>query len=240
MKVVGLVAASIRPQYLDELRAIALQLDVPLLIQPRKDDTHRMDEFMEALEAVAPDGMLCNSYSMIIPEKMIDLVGGRAFNVHFSLLPLNRGPNPIQWAIIHGQGQTGVTIHVIDKGLDTGPIVDQQVVRISDEDTWVTLRDKVSEAAEHLLKRAVPELLTGYWTATPQKENFATVNKRIPREGFVIDLDDMDDDSVFNLIRAQVHPLKGVGIKMNGTVCQFDRYIDKALISSLRHDEEKR
>lgn len=207
-RVVGIIASEIRPQYHEELKNLADGIGVPLLVQPRVNSPIYADFFSE-LTKLCPDSLICHSYSMLIRSDVLGLVNGRAFNVHMALLPRNRGPNPIQWALIHGDQKSGVTLHVMDDGFDSGSIVDQVSVGISEMDTWLTLFSRVKAATSKLLDRTLPLLLSGNWQAVSQDERLALHNPRIPAESFAIDFDVMSDIQIYNLIRAQVAPLKG-------------------------------
>lgn len=231
--VAGIVAAEIRPQYHTELEKLSAQIGVPFCIQPRADAPNYPD-FLACLADSRPDSLICHSYSMLIRGEVLNLVGGRAFNVHMALLPRNRGPNPIQWALIHGDHKTGVSLHVMDTGFDSGPIVDQEVVGISDVDTWRTLFSNAKVAASKLLDRAMPLLLSGNWRANPQDERLALQNKRIPAESFAIDFASMSDRQIFNLIRAQVAPLKGAYLDKPSGRVRFAERISIEEIAEMR------
>ncbi len=127
--VVGIVGASIRPQYLDSLKKLANQLNISFLIQP-KYKTENYKIFLQQLISLNPNLFLVNSYSMIIREDALIIPQFGGVNIHGSLLPKNRGSNPIQWAILKNEYETGVTIHKIDNGIDIGPIIDQMKVPI--------------------------------------------------------------------------------------------------------------
>lgn len=206
--VAGIIAAEIRPQYHEELRHLANGIGAPLFIQPQPDSPDYAD-FFSGLAELSPDSLICHSYSMLIRSDVLGLVNGRAFNVHMALLPRNRGPNPIQWALIHGDRETGVTLHVMDEGFDSGSIVDQQPVEILGMDTWLTLLSRLKAAKSKLLDRTIPSLLNGNWQAMPQDEGLVLHNARIPADSFKIDFTGMSDIQIYNLIRAQVAPLRG-------------------------------
>ena len=91
-----------------------------------------------------PDLIISIYYRTIIKQHVIDRVKGRIFNAHVSLLPRNRGRSPIPWAIVEGDQFTGVTYHYIDAGVDTGPIILQAVCQISDNETQLSLFEKVN------------------------------------------------------------------------------------------------
>lgn len=206
--VVGIVAAEIRPQYHEELKELANDIGVPFLIQPRVDSPNYSD-FLSCLTKLCPDSLICHSYSMLIRSDVLNLIGGRAFNVHMALLPRNQGPNPIQWALIHGDQKSGVTLHVMDEDFDSGAIIDQEAVDILGEDTWLTLFSRLKVATSKLLDKAIPLLLSGDWQTTPQDARIALHNIRISPESFQINFASMSNLQIYNLIRAQVAPLKG-------------------------------
>ena len=91
--------------------------------------------------------MICNSFSLILREDLLEKINYNAINIHSSLLPKNRGPNPIQWAILIDK-KTGLTIHFIDDGIDTGDIIFQKEVNIDFDDTWVV----ITKISKKLLK----------------------------------------------------------------------------------------
>ncbi|MES2984403.1 MAG: formyltransferase family protein [Pseudomonadota bacterium] len=207
-RVVGIVATANRPQYHATLAALAAEAGLPLLIQPPAQETEAAAQFITQLAALAPDGLLCHSYAMLVRPPMLALVDGHAFNVHAALLPRHRGPNPVQWALIHGDTHTGITLHQMSEGFDSGAILAQQQVPITPEDTWVTLHARIREQTPALLQRALPGLLSGHWHATAQDERLALHNPRITRDSFRLDAS-MSDRAIYNLIRAQVAPLAG-------------------------------
>ena len=233
-KVRAIIAASNRPQYHSDLEKIASDLGVSFLMQPLVGDKAAYAQFVHDVKKMSPDGLFSHSYSMLVRPDILHLVEGRAFNVHAALLPRNRGPNPVQWALIHGEDKTGVTLHVMDNGIDSGAIVDQKSIAISDKDTWVSLMERVRSETRELLKRAIPRLLDGRWTAKPQDAHMATTNKRISRDSFRIDFSSMSDRDIFNLIRAQVEPLAGAYVETREGQIRFKSYMLIDDVASLR------
>ncbi len=175
--IAGIGIASIRPHYFEELKSISKNLDIPLLIQPRSS-APGFEDFRRDLVALGADRALVNSYSMHLPASVLDVFPNGAFNIHSALLPRNRGPNPIQWALINGDKITGVTLHVVSSEFDQGGIVDQIPVKISGTDNWLTLRDKLRYATESLLASNSDLLLNKKIVPTPQDESAATKNTR--------------------------------------------------------------
>jgi methionyl-tRNA formyltransferase len=231
--VAAIVCAEIRPQYHKELSTTAQRLGVPLLIQPPKS-APTYQHFLGRLWALAPDGLICHSYSMLVPSEILELVSGRAFNVHMALLPRHRGPNPVQWALIHGDLVTGVSLHVMSDTFDTGEIVGTQSVGILEHDTWTSLLCRLKDAAQVLLDRSMPLLLSGNWTATTQDERRALQNPRVPVDSFEVKFSSMTDLQIYNLIRAQVAPLKGAYLLSNEEKTRFLDIVSREEIARLR------
>jgi methionyl-tRNA formyltransferase len=231
--VVGIIAAEIRPQYYEELKKLADGIGVPLLVQPRVNSPNYCD-FLSCLTKLSPDTLISHSYSMLIRGDVLSLVSGRAFNVHMALLPRNRGPNPIQWALIHGDQMSGVTLHMMDEGFDCGDIVDQESLYILNIDTWLTLFSRLKMAATILLDRAMPSLLNGDWQAVEQDERAALHNARIQPESFEINFSTMSDLQIYNIIRAQVAPLKGAYLDTPSGRVRFTEYLPLETIAGMR------
>jgi methionyl-tRNA formyltransferase len=232
-RVAGIVAAAIRPQYHDALQRLAIDRGVPMLIQPRVDAPDYA-EFIAALRSLAPDSLICHSYSMLLRPDLLSLVSGRAFNLHLALLPRHRGPNPIQWALIHGDANTGATLHVMNESFDRGPIVDQESIAIDDTDTWASLLERARDAGRYVLDRTLPALLAGTWTARPQDEREAVTNTRIPRESLPIDFVRMTDRQIVDLVRAQVAPLQGAYLESGAGRLRFTAPITPAEAAAMR------
>lgn len=233
-KVSAIIAASIRPQYIRDLEILAGNYDKPLIIQP-KYNTKDYESFILELSSLGPDLLICCSYSMLIRDDLLSLVNNNAINVHSSLLPKNRGPNPVQWSIIRGEDKSGVTIHYMDSGLDTGSIIAQKEVDISHDDSWVDVSQKIDLATDIILKENMQVILNGNIASIPQDNEQATVNFRLNAEYPKIDFDTMSDIQIYNLIRAQVPPLRGAYyIDNKGNKHYLDKLISISQVMDLR------
>jgi UDP-4-amino-4-deoxy-L-arabinose formyltransferase/UDP-glucuronic acid dehydrogenase (UDP-4-keto-hexauronic acid decarboxylating) len=228
-----IVGAHTRPGSLDQLRATAAQLQVPLLIQPRYA-TAEYAEFLAAFARSSANFVLCYSYAMIVRPEVLSLVDGRAVNFHAALLPRNRGPNPLQWAVIRDESATGITMHYMNAAIDAGDIIAQRSCPIADADTWVTVRDRVLRLTEELMAEQLPLLWAGRCGRQPQDEAAATCNPRLTPDSPRIDFATMDDRSVFNLIRAQVRPLGGAYVERGGQREHFRDYLALDEVRALR------
>ena len=233
-----LIPAQIRQNDLAKVENLASQYDIPLLIQPRSG-TDEYPAFVDALRKLMPDILVCNSYSMIIRPDILNLVSGNAINVHAALLPKNRGPNPIQWAIIKDESETGVTLHYMDETIDAGDIISQAKMAIHEDDTWVSLRDRLSVVTRELLAKQLPLVLLGTNGRQKQDEASASINSRLTPESPKIEFDKMDDRKIFNLIRAQVHPLRGAYVESERGREYFSSYLPLASIPELRRHFEQ-
>lgn len=167
------------------------------------------DPKWEALvRALRPDVLLSLYYRNMIPERIFGQAKKGAYNMHGSYLPRYRGRAPLNWAIIHGEDHTGVSLHVMEKSADTGDIVDQEKVAIGPRETAGDLTGRVREAAVRVLGRQLDALLAGNPKKTPQDHARATYfGKRTPEDGR-IDWGKSSRD-IFNLVRAVTRPFPG-------------------------------
>lgn len=185
----GICMASIRPQYFDELESIARKLEIPIFVQPRNSEPNSED-FHESLLNLKADRALVNSYSMLLPRSLLCIFPKGAMNIHSALLPRNRGPNPIQWALINGDKVTGVTLHEMSSEFDQGGIIDQREVKISRADNWLSLQEKLLAETEILLTRNLDQILYKDIVSTSQDEGVATKNPRRTEEDSFFKLSD--------------------------------------------------
>ena len=165
-------------------------------------------ELVAVFRELAPDLIVVISYRQILRKPIIDIPRLGVINLHGALLPKFRGGSPINWAIINGESETGVTIHYIDEGVDTGPIIAQRRIPITCDDTAVTLFEKVTNEGFELFKQVVYYFETGSVPTIPnRKEEGSYYRRRTPDQG-VIDWK-LDATSIYNLIRALVPPFPG-------------------------------
>ncbi|MDO4648811.1 MAG: methionyl-tRNA formyltransferase [Eubacteriales bacterium] len=128
----------------------------------------REPEFFKVLEELAPDVIVVAAFGQIIPKSILDLPRGGCLNIHASLLPKYRGAAPIQYAVIDGEKESGVTIMRMGTGLDTGDMISRKIVPITPEETGGSLFDKLSLAGADLLAETLPPVMDG--TAVYEKQ----------------------------------------------------------------------
>lgn len=138
------------------------------VFQPEKI---KAPEAVETLRSFGADLFVVAAFGQIMSKEILDMPKFGCINIHASLLPKYRGAAPIQWSIIDGEKETGVTIMQMDVGIDTGDILTQSVVPITDEDTGESLFDKLCVAGASLLVETIPMLEAG--TIVPKKQDEA-------------------------------------------------------------------
>jgi methionyl-tRNA formyltransferase len=118
-------------------------------------------ELHHAIQELAPEFIFSFYYRRMLPASLLNIAHQGALNMHGSLLPKYRGRAPVNWAILHGETQTGASLHYMVAKPDAGPLVDQAAVAIGPDDTAVEVADRVAEAAVTVLRRSLPGLLAG-------------------------------------------------------------------------------
>ncbi len=230
--VCGIMAAEIRPQYVDGLAELAAARGVPLLIQPRPSSPGFPD-FVRRVAEAGPDLIICDSYSMLLPPEVLAITRAGAVNVHGGLVPEYRGSNPIQWAIIQGESEAGVTMHYMDGGFDTGDVIACRRVPLMFTDTWKEVSDRVAGATESLIAEQLPLILQGRASRYPQQATTSRHNPRRKPEDGRIDWSRSVRD-VYNLIRALVSPIPGAFYVADGKTYVLDRYLTIAEVAALK------
>lgn len=125
---------------------------------------------VDALAAQAPDVIVVAAYGLILPKSVLEIPAFGCLNVHASLLPAYRGASPIAAAILNGETETGVSIMLMDEGMDTGPVLAQEREAIRPEDTTESLSQRLAELGASLLVRTLPRWLAGEVSPIPQSD----------------------------------------------------------------------
>jgi len=194
-----------RKQEVEEgaVKAIAEQNQIPVF-QPAKFD----DEAIEELRKMKPDLIIVAAYGKILPKETLKLPGFGAINIHPSLLPKFRGPSPIQNALLEGESETGTTIMLMDEGMDTGDVLAQQKVIVSDHETYPELLEKLAASSTQLLLETVPLWIERKIEPTKQDNLQATLCQLIERQDGQIIWSD-EAQNIYNRYRA-LTPWPGV------------------------------
>lgn len=160
------------------VKQLALEAGLPLIQPARLRDPEAMDQ----LRAWAPDLIVVAAYGQILRPEVLNLPPHGCLNVHASLLPRWRGASPVQYAILHGDEVTGVTIMLMDEGLDTGPILSQRETPIGPEETAGELAARLAHLGAELLVETIPRYVSGELRPRPQDDSLATLAPRLTKE----------------------------------------------------------
>jgi len=152
------------------VKELALKHDIEIL-QPEKI---RNPKFMEQFQKFSADLAVVAAYGQIFPKSLLEIPKNGFINVHASYLPFYRGAAPIHQAIIDGKKETGVTIMLVNEGMDTGDMLLQEKLPIMPTDTVATLHDKLAQNGARLLGKALDKLGGSGWTRVPQDHAKAT------------------------------------------------------------------
>lgn len=134
-----------------------------------------------SLAELSPDAIVVAAYGQILPPRVLAVPPFGCINLHPSLLPRHRGPTPIPSSILAGDEWTGISIMLLDEGVDSGPILAQSRVLIEPQDTTDSLTDKLSQVSAQLLEETLPRWLSRSLTPQPQPEKGATYTKLISK-----------------------------------------------------------
>jgi len=182
--VIGVVTQPDRPSgrgqqvVMPPVKELAMRHNLPVY-QPLKV---RGQHFIQQVQELSPDLIVVVAFGQILPRALLDIPPRGCINVHASLLPAYRGAAPINWALINGESATGVTIMLLDEGMDTGDILLQQPVAILHDDTSATLHDRLAASGAALLGEALDELRSNGWKGIPQDHTQATYAPLMKKE----------------------------------------------------------
>lgn len=143
--------------------------------------------FIEELRSLRPDLFVVVAFGQILSRALLDVPRLGTINVHPSLLPKYRGATPLQEAILNGDEHTGVTIMLMDEKMDHGPILLQQTVKLSDDETLASLQKKTTTVGIPLLLKAIDLIEAGTAQPKPQDHSAATFTRELTRESGKLD-----------------------------------------------------
>jgi len=172
--------------------------EIPVLIQPPR---RAIEPFVAHVRALAPDVIIVWSYSMILPKSVLEVPRYGAVNMHGGLLPEFRGGHVGQWALISGAPEFGITLHYMDEGIDTGPVIAESRFSVDSDDDAERLREKLRAAGAALLLKWWPQIATGTAPRVPQDSSRAKYWPLRTAEQGRIDWS-MSADAIGRLVRA--------------------------------------
>ncbi len=174
----------------------AVALGIPVY-QPAKV---REPEFVQVLKDLNPDTIVVVAFGQILKKNILDLPPFGCVNVHASLLPGYRGSAPIQWAVINGEKESGVTTMMMDEGIDTGDMLEKASIPLESDETGGSLHDKLSRLGAELILSTLTKLEDGTLKRTPQTDENTCYARMLKKSMGDIDWT-MDAVSIERLIR---------------------------------------
>ena len=205
-------------RWFGSLAQFASERDIPVMMPENSDDA----ALIKRVASAQPEFIFSFYYRRMLRPDLLALASRGALNMHGSLLPRFRGRAPINWAILHGETQTGATLHYMVAQPDAGAIVGQRAVPILPDDTAVEVFRKVCSAAEGLLYDALPPLADG--TAASTEQNLAAgsyFGARRPDDG-IIDWS-QSAQRIHDLVRAVAPPFPGARTTLDGRPARIFR-----------------
>jgi len=197
-------------------------------------DNPNAAEFINLLRGLNPELILSFYYRKLLSKEILRIPRLGGLNLHGSLLPKYRGRAPVNWVLVNGEKETGVTLHYMVERADAGDIVAQRTVPIDLDDTALSLYGKLTNAAVELLKETYPLLKVGKAPRIPQDPRLASkFGARGPKDGRI----NWESSalSVYNLIRAVTHPYPGAFTLLDGKKL----YLWKAVLNSQSSSAKK-
>ncbi len=166
------------------VKVLALEHGTPVY-QP--ESLKKQPEIWDVLKEIAPDVIVVAAYGKILPKQVLDIPKYHCVNVHGSLLPKYRGAAPIQWSVLNGDDETGITTMLMGEGLDTGDILLQRSTPIGENETAAELFDRLAEIGADLLIETLEKLEKGEITPVKQDEELATYASILTKDMCMID-----------------------------------------------------
>ena len=159
------------------VKVCAEEFGIPVF-QPEKI---REEEYVEKLRSLNPDVIVVAAFGQILPESILNIPKYGCINIHASLLPKYRGAAPIEWAVIDGEKETGVTTMYMEKGLDTGDMIEKAVTEIGADETAEELRSRLADMGAELIISTLKNVISGNCSREKQddsKSNYAVMLKK--------------------------------------------------------------
>ncbi len=202
--------------WFDSVAELAASHNIP--VYAPQDINHPL--WVERLREFEAEVIFSFYYRDLIGREILDLAPTGAFNLHGSLLPRYRGRCPVNWVLVNGETETGVTLHYMTEKPDAGEIVGQEQLKIADDDTALTLHHKLTAAATKLLNNILPEIKAGKVSKIPQDTTIASYfGGRKPADGEI----DWQQSAtrIHNLVRAVTRPYPGAFSHLGNRKCLF-------------------
>ena len=190
-------------------------------------------EFIDEIKSLNPDVICVVAYGKILPKEILDIPKYGCINVHGSLLPKYRGAAPIQWAVLNGDKETGITTMFMDVGMYTGDMISKEKIQIGEDETTGELWERLSKLGAKLLVQTLKKIEDGTAPREKQGENFS-VAPMLSKEMSKIDWETKSAQEIKNLVRG-LNPIMGAYSFLNGKKIKFWK-VDVAKSSEIYGD----
>lgn len=164
-----------------EVADVAKTHGIPVLLPKR------LSEIREDLQLMGADTGILVAYGKMVPQSIIDIFSRGIINIHPSLLPLHRGPTPIESVILNGENKTGVSLMSLVKEMDAGPVYAQETLKLQGAETKQELADRLLKKGSDLLLGLLPEIIAGNVEPKPQNDSRATYDSLISKKDGAVD-----------------------------------------------------
>lgn len=220
--VIGVVTNPDKPKgrgmkmVMSPVKEYALEKNIPVY-QPLK--IRNNEEFIKKIRDLNPDVICVVAYGKILPKEILEIPKLGCINVHASILPKYRGAAPIQWAVINGEKETGVTTMYMDEGMDTGDIILVEKTKIGEEETTGELWNRLKAMGGKLLVKTLQEIANGTITRKKQSKDF-TMAPMLNKEMAKINWKEASSKEIHNKVRG-LNPIMGAYTFLNGKKIKF-------------------
>lgn len=212
------------------VKELAVSKNIPVF-QPEK--VRNNIEFIEKIKSINPDVICVVAYGKILPKEILEIPKYGCINVHASLLPKYRGAAPIQWAVLNGDQETGITTMYMDIGMDTGDMILTQKVQIGENETTGELWERLSKIGGNLLVETLNQIEKGIAPRIPQEGEY-TMAPMLEKEMSKIDWENKTAEEIKNLVRG-LNPIMGAYTFLNGKKIKFWKV---EVANNIGYDEE--
>ena len=189
------------------------------IYQPLK--VRNNEDFIGEIKSLNPDVICVVAYGKILPKELLYIPKMGCINVHGSLLPKYRGAAPIQWSVLNGDKETGITTMYMDVGMDTGDMILKEKVKIGEDETTGELWDKLSKVGAKLLVETLEKIERGIAPREKQGEDF-TLAPMLSKDMAKINWEEMNAEKIKNLVRG-LNPIMGAYSELEGKKVKFWR-----------------
>ena len=222
------------------VKEFGLEKNIPVY-QPLK--IRNNDSFIEEMKSLKPDVICVVAYGKILPKEILDIPKYGCINVHGSLLPKYRGAAPIQWAVINGEKQTGITTMYMDVGMDTGDMILKEIVDIGEDETTGELWERLSIIGGKLLVNTLKLIESGNAPREKQSDEF-TIAPMLDKEMAQINWNEKTALEIKNLVRG-LNPIMGAYTFINNkklklwrvNIINNDKIIEEGIVTAKELEE---